>query len=180
MEIDRRRMPRKYELPIGTCVEGIRVEFTTPGYKNSSILAIANIKNSKYQTNVARSAIELDANSEILSDIYDVYAKYIQGQMDKLENLKYSKSWAISEGKYLMRPLLTDDYMNERLDSVDERILTQRMAKIKCIILENEGQRNVVSAEDVYNMDEVNIFESKMTQAAEYLLKEIFRKCFRY
>ena len=63
MELDGRRMQKKQHLPIGTCVEGIRGEFTTPGYKNSSILAIANIKNSKFQTNVARSAIELDANS---------------------------------------------------------------------------------------------------------------------
>lgn len=173
MEIDHRRMNKKFQLPIGTCVEGIRVEFTTPGYKDYSILAIANIKNSKYQTNVARSAIEFDANSEILSDIYDVYAKYIQGQMDKLEKLDYSKSWAISEGRYLMRPLLPDDFLNERIEPVDETILTQRMAKLKCIILENQGQRNVVSAEEVYNMNEVNIFESKMTQAAEYLLKEI-------
>ena len=173
MEIDRRRMNKKCQLPIGTCVEGIRVEFTTPGYKNSSILAIANIKNSKYQTNVARSAIELDANGEILSDIYDVYTKYIQGQMDKLENLNYSKSWAISEGRYLMRPLLQDELSNERMEPVDENILTQRMARLKCIVLENQGQRNVVSAEEVYNMEEVNIFESKMTQAAEYLLKEI-------
>lgn len=73
MSADNRRVQRKAILPIGTCVEGIRVEFSTPGYKNTSILAIANIKNSKYQTNVARSAIELDANNEILSDIYDVY-----------------------------------------------------------------------------------------------------------
>lgn len=173
MEIDRRGMNKKSQLPIGTCVEGIRVEFTTPGYKNSSILAIANIKNSKYQTNVARSAIELDANNEIIADIYDVYAKYIQEQMDRLEKLDYSKTWAISEGSYLMRPLLTDDVINERMDPVNEEILTQRMAKIKCIILENAGQRNVVSAEEVYNMDEINIFESKMTEAAEYLLKEI-------
>lgn len=78
MSADNRRVQRKAILPIGTCVEGIRVEFSTPGYKNTSILAIANIKNSKYQTNVARSAIELDANNEILSDIYDVYKDYVQ------------------------------------------------------------------------------------------------------
>lgn len=173
MEIDRRRMNKKIQLPIGTCVEGIRVEFTTPGYKNSSILAITNIKNSKYQTNVARSAIELDANGEVLSDIYDVYAKYIQGQMDKLEKLDYSKAWAISEGRYLMRPLLPDEFSNDRMEPMDETILTQRMAKIKCIVMEDQGKREIVSAQDVYDMDVINIFESKMTKAAEYLLKEI-------
>lgn len=112
MSADNRRVQRKAILPIGTCVEGIRVEFSTPGYKNTSILAIANIKNSKYQTNVARSAIELDANNEILSDIYDVYKDYVQEQMDRLEDQDYAQSWAVSEGRYLMRPLIYDDYSN--------------------------------------------------------------------
>ncbi len=154
-------------------MEGIRVEFTPPGYKNHTILAIANIKNSKYQTNAARSAIELDANSEILADIYDIYCRYIQKQMDNLEKLEYSKSWAMSEGRYLMRPLIVDNYSNSHAKPMDEDVLTYRLAKIKCIALENEGKRNIVSAEHIYNIPEINIFESKMTQAAEFLLREI-------
>ena len=173
MSIDKRRTTSKSILPIGTCVEGIRVEFTTPGYKNSSILAIANIKNSKYQTNVARSAIELDPNKEILSDIYDTFAEYIQGQMDRLEQKNYSKSWAISEGGYLMNPLVYDEYGNSRIEPMDEEILVQRLAKLKCIVLENDGKREVVSATEVAEKPEINILECKMTQAAEYLLKEI-------
>lgn len=77
-------------LPIGTCVEGIRVEFSTPGYKNTSILAIANIKNSKYQTNVARSAIELDANNEILKEeigVKNFGGIYIQSNTELCEYL---------------------------------------------------------------------------------------------
>lgn len=173
LEIDSRRIQKKNQLPIGTCVEGIRVEFTTPGYKSSTILAIANIKDSKYQTNVARSALELDANSEMLSEIYDIYRKYVQEQMDKLEQLDYSKSWAISEGGYLMRPLVCDDYTNYRVEPTDEGVLTRTLAKIRNIALENDGKRSIVSAEDIYNLSEINIFESKMTEAAEYLLKEI-------
>ncbi len=173
LEVGNRRIHRKNPLPIGTCVEGIRVEFTTPGYKNSTILAIANIKNSKYQTNVARSAIELDSNSEMLEEIYDIYCKYIQKQMDGLEKLEYSKLWAMSEGTYLMRPLIADNYSNSRVEPMDEEVLTHRLAKIKCIALENEGKRKIVSAEHIYNIPEINIFESKMTKAAEFLLKEI-------
>lgn len=173
MEVDRRRAQKKGQLPIGTCVEGIRVEFTTPGYKNSTILAIANIKNSKYQTNVARSAIELDANSEILSDIYDVYQKYIQGQMDRLENLGYSKSWALAESSYLMRPLLLSEYSNNHIEPVDEMVLIKKMAGIKNLALENNKKREIVSAEHVFQMPEVHLFECKMTEAAENLLKEI-------
>ena len=164
---------KKSLLPIGTCVEGIRVEFTTPGYKTPTILAIANIKNSKYQTNVARSAIELDPNKEIICDIYDVFAQYIQEQMQCLEKNGYSKTWAISEGGYLMDPLIVNDSSNYRVDPVDEEILTQRLATLKCLILENEGKRETVSAIDAADKEEINIFECQLTRAAENLLQEI-------
>lgn len=160
-------------LPIGTCIEGIRVEFATPGYKNDSILAIANIKNSKYQTNVARSAIELDANKEIVSAIYDIYADYVQEQMNLLEQKNYSKSWAISESKYLMGPLVNSEYNDVHIDPIDEEVLFERLAQLKCIVFENDEKREILSAFDIVNKDEVSIFECKMTQAAEYLLKEI-------
>lgn len=173
MSVDSGRMQKKVALPIGTCVEGIRVEFSTPGYRNTSILAIANIKNSKYQTNVARSAIELDANNEILSNIYDVYKEYVQEQMDKLEAQDYAQSWAMSEGRYLMRPLIYDDYNNDRVEPIDEDVLIHRLAHLKCLTLENGGVRRVVSAEEVAELDEINIFECEMTKAGEYLLKEV-------
>lgn len=173
MSADTRRVQRKTMLPIGTCVEGIRVEFSTPGYKNISILAIANIKNSKYQTNVARSAIEFDANNEILSDIYDVYKEYVQNQMDRLERMDYAQSWAVSEGRYLMKPLIYDDYSNNRIEPIDEEVLIHRLAHLKCLALENDGKRRIVSAEEVTGLKEVNIFECEMTRAAEYLLKEV-------
>lgn len=173
MSADNMRIQRKAILPIGTCVEGIRVEFSTPGYKNTSILAIANIKNSKYQTNVARSAIELDANSEILSDIYDVYKDYVQEQMDKLEEQDYSQSWAMSEGRYLMLPFIYGEYRNNRVEPIDEDVLIQRLAHLKCLVLENADTRKMVSAEEVSRLDEINIFECEMTRAGEHLLKEV-------
>lgn len=163
---------KKSEIAIGTCVEGIRVEFTTPGYKNDSILAIANIKNSKYQTNVARSALETDSNKAILSDIYDLYIEFIQKQIDDLEKNDYSADWAVSEGKWLMEPLLSNIRENE-IYPIDEKMLTERFAKVKCMIVEGEGNRRVLSAEDVVKLDTVNIIECKMLQAAEFLLKEI-------
>ncbi len=161
------------ELTIGTCIEGIRVEFTTPGYKNISVIAIANIKNSKYQTNVARSAIELDANKEILADIYDIYVEYIQGQMDRLVKEKYSKTWAIAEGSYLMSPLIYSNYNSSRIEPVDAEILIKRLANLKCIVLESEDTREIISVEKLANKEEISIYDCNMTRAAEYLLKEI-------
>lgn len=166
-----RKYRSKETLPIGTCIEGIRVEFTTPGYKNQSILAVANIKDSNYQTNVARSAIELDANKEILTDIYDVYTEYISEQMSSLEIKNYSKTWALEEGKHLMRPLLVDrDYHSE---PVDDESLLQSLSQLKSFVVESDDERRIISANDVHSMKEFTVYESKLTQAAEQLLKEV-------
>ena len=89
--------------------------------------------------------------------------------MDKLETLGYSKSWALAEGRYLMKPLVEDTISKVAVEPINEETLTQRMAKLRCMVVEDNGTRSIVSAESVHEMTEVNIFESKMTQAAEYL-----------
>lgn len=173
MRIDYKNIRNKQTLPIGTCVEGIRVEFATPGYKETSILAIANIKNSKYQTNVARSAIELGSNNSIIFDIYEVYRKYIQSQMNALEKQGYSKSWALSEERYLMQPLIYDTYFNNKIEPMDEKLLIKSLAKLNCLAVENEKKREILSAEQVLNFKEINIFQCEMMRAGEQLLREI-------
>lgn len=160
-------------LPIGTCIEGIRVEFTTPGYTTPSILAIANVKNSKYKTNVARSAIELDTNKEFLADIYDVYASYLNSQMDGLLERDFSKSWALKECQHLMGPLLHSTYDRSQNAPVDEDILVASLAKLECLILENDQQRSFISAQEAAKLDVLNIFECKMFQAIQLLFQEI-------
>lgn len=40
--------------------------------------------------------------------------------MDRLEDQDYAQSWAVSEGRYLMRPLIYDDYSNSRIEPIDE------------------------------------------------------------
>lgn len=159
-------------LPIGICIEGIRVEFSTPGYKGACFLAIANIKNSRYQTNVARSAIELSDNEDILSEIYRLYAGYVQNEMDNLELMHFSKSWAIREGYYLMAPLLRNSMLRTHNEIVDEKLLIRELMNIKCIILENGDERKIISASDASKLPEITIIDSKMAWAAEYLLKE--------
>lgn len=161
------------ENPIGTCVEGIRVEFTTPGYRGETIFAIANIKNSKFKTNVARSALEYDANKQILKDIYSCYKDYIQEQIDNLEKNNFSKSWALDEGNYLMTPLLDSRYSNQECRPIDNISLIKSLAELKCLILENAGKREFVAASEVHNLVEFNIVECKMAYAIESLFKEI-------
>lgn len=158
-------------LPTGTCIEGIRVEFTTPGYKEPHLYAIANVKGSKYKTNVARSAIELEGNQEFLADIYSGYRQYLREQMALLRDRNYSDAWALSEGGYLMRPLLSGGF--DHAQPIDGDILVRNFADLDCLIVENEGKRQCVSAEQVRNLEEVNLFDCAMLNAVEWLFKEI-------
>ena len=64
-------------------------------------------------------------------------------------------------------------YSNSRIEPIDEDVLIHRLAHLKCLALENEGVRQIVSAEDVAELEEINIFECEMTRAGEYLLKEV-------
>lgn len=158
-------------LPIGTCIEGVRVEFTTPGYKQSHLLAIANIKGSKYKTNVARSAIELEGNREFLADIYSGYRQYLRDQIVCLRSSNYSDSWALSECSFLMSSLLNSGY--DRIQPIDGDVLVQNFANLDCLIIENQGQRQCASAEYVSRLDEINLFDCAMLNAIEWLFREI-------
>lgn len=158
----------------GTCVEGIRVEFFTPGFKGENLLSIANITGSKYQTNVARSALEYDENNEALKAIYDCYKLFIEDQINELQKLDYSQSWAIEEGKFIMNPLLGVNYTsNELIHSIDDSLLIKSLSEIKSVFVETNGTRNVVSVNDIINLKAFDIFDSKMIEAIEYLFKEI-------
>ncbi len=165
----------KDNIPMGTCIEGIRVEFTTPGYNAKNFLAIANIKGSKYQTNVARTALEYDANNEVLKSIYECYKAFIEDQVIALENAHFSKSWALNESYYLMSPLVGNKYhyCGDNPNPVDNDLLLECLAKIKCLFVENNGKRDILSAIDMRSIQRFDIVHSNIVNAIESLLKEI-------
>ena len=164
---------RTKTIPLGTCVEGIRVEFSTPGYKSNNIFAIANIRGSKYQTNVARTALEYDANNEALKAIYDCYRLFIEDQIKSLEEKNYSKSWAIQESHYIMAPLIKESYSNDGVDPIDEKLLIKSLSDIKCLFVEKDGKRDVLSVNDTVEIEKIDILDYKIINAIEMLFKEI-------
>ena len=163
--------------PLGTCIEGIRVEFTTPGFDGLNIVAIANTLNcSSVLTNVARSAVEDNGQKEkFLSILYSLYAQHCQAQMCELQNIGYSLSWAASECMYLLSPLINrrGSLGNEAVSPQNLQVLYNELRKVKCVIIENGRTRSAVSAEDINIMDSVNLVESKMIAYAESLLRQV-------
>lgn len=158
--------------PFGTCVEGIRVEFKTPGYKNEGVLSIANIKNSKHQTNVARTALEYDSNKDTLKSIYECYRMVIEDQIKSLESLNYSKSWALDESVYLMAPLLETSTFSDKVEPIDYDLLLKCLAEIPCIFVEKENKRTIISVNQMKELSKFDIVDCKIINAIETLLKE--------
>lgn len=162
--------------PVGTCVEGIRVEFSSPGYKDSSLLAVVNTRNCPMVlTNVARSAIEDNQSTDCyLTTLYGLYAKHIQSQVRNLQDMGYSLSWAVSESKFLIDPLMRGSkYTHSRDRPHNSHILLDQLAQIECIILESERGRQTRSAKDILELDQVLIVDSEMVTSAESLLRQV-------
>lgn len=159
--------------PTGTCVEGVRVEFSTPGYKNHSIFSLANIKGSKYQTNVARTALEYDENYEILKSIYDCYRLFVEDQILNLEKQNYSKVWALQEGQYLMSPLVNTGYYNDEAKPINKKLLLDALSEIKCIFVEKDENRVLMSVKDLNAIDKFDVFDYRMINVIESLFREI-------
>lgn len=161
-------------LPIGTCVEGIRVEFESPGYRNTNILSLANITGSRFQTNVARTSLEYDANNEALRSIYNCYRLFVEDQITELQKHNYSKSWALQESHYLMTPLLNNrSYSDDKLEPIDRELLIQSLSELKCLFVEKDGDRKNLSITDVQKLDQFDILDYEIINVIESLFKEI-------
>lgn len=158
--------------PIGLCIEGIRVEFSTPGFDGETIIAVANTHNcASVLTNVARSAIEKNNSKEdFLQILYSCYAKHIQAQMRVLQADR-SLDWAVTECKYLMTPLLESGRSGAELQSKDAFFRT--FDELKSIVIEENGERKATSVKEIEALETVCIVDSVMVSAATMLLKEV-------
>lgn len=166
---------------IGTCIEGIRVESSTPGFIGANILAIANVKGSaKIRTNVARSAIELNEEKDILLEsIYKLYIGHIKEEVENLNKKGYSLSWAMSEVQSLISPLIKSNnpyiyYDNERNNiAQNSELLNAILNSLKCLIVEKDKKRMAMSPDELNKLEEVYIIDTQMVYAAEMLLREV-------
>jgi molecular chaperone HtpG len=89
---------------LGTCVEGVRVESGTPGFKGRHIVAIANAKGvNAPKTNVVRSGLEVTPERDaMLRAVYSIYCNHVMTEMRELhEKRQYSLTWATQESRYL-------------------------------------------------------------------------------
>ena len=158
------------DLLLGTCVEGLRVEFASPGFSDKPLLAMANATGRDApRTNVVRTGLELTPeHDQLLQTIYRIYLDHIAEETKLLQKDRhFSLTWATNEAQYLLFPLL------EGRRTRQPHLLIEALRKLPVILVERQGQRSAVSAEDLSKEPWFWTVDCPMLRPAELLMREV-------
>lgn len=163
------------ELPIlGTCVEGMRVEFGAPGYEGPRIFALANVTGpSAPKTNVARSGLEAtEQRDNLLRTVYRVYGRHIEAEIRELYTSRsFSLTWAVEEGRYLSRTLVGTPAERGMLP-ISERLLREAISEIKFFPVERAGNREAIAPRTLAAERGFWTIDAGLLRSAEPLIRE--------
>ncbi|MDB5469437.1 MAG: Chaperone protein HtpG [Caulobacter sp.] len=156
--------------PVSTSVEGIAVEFTTPGYATRSIVAIANATGKGApKTNVARSGLEQTVEKLTLEEkIYRLYASWAASEAERLRTKeKYNLTWATEQ-----LPFLIGGLTSNRVRASNPEALESSLANLNWYLLEDSEGRKAVSLDGIAQIGEFITEESALRRSFEYLVRE--------
>lgn len=156
---------------IGTCVEGIAVEFSSPGYKGWPIVAIANATGQTApKTNVARSSLEATGEKEAVSrKVYDILFSRVAEEAERLRTEeKYSLTWAVDQVPYIMLPL-----MGGRLSDVEHKTEHRAaLAKVPMFLVETDTGRSARTLAELIEVRQFWTVESELMRSVEHFIRE--------
>jgi hypothetical protein len=158
---------------ISTCIEGIRVEFTTPGFEKIGLAAIANATGrAAPKTNVARSSFESTPElAAMLRSIYRCYTRHIRNEFSALhERRSFSLTWATGEVLFMVKQFLES---NRASDAVAWPILKGEIEKLPTVLVEHRGERRALSPVEIASEPSFWTSESALLKSAERLIKEV-------
>jgi len=165
---------------VGTCIEGIRVEETTPGFLEDGVVALVDARGPLApKTNVARAGLEATPERRLmLRRIYSAYIRHIEEESSALRtNRGQSLTWAAQEGESLVADLLSGEstvgrYVNV-LRSVELDALVEALRSGTLLLTETDGSRGIVSCEALSDAAYLWTVDSGLVRSAEGILREI-------
>jgi hypothetical protein len=160
----------------GTCIEGIKVDFNTPGFKGLHIYCLADASGeSAPKTNVARSNIEITQEREqLLSSVYSIYLDHIADELNNLSKSGFSITWAAKEANWLLTSFIkgnryrATDY--ERLE--DNKSLKKSLMDLRCILVEKNKSRELTSINNLKQLNHFWTIDCASYTSADSLIKE--------
>ena len=155
---------------LGVCIGGVRVEATSPGFKNYSIAAIANATGPKApRTNVARSGLEATEQWErAVEAFYKSFFSHVTSEVSRMQNEnRHSLTWAAQEAPYIMQPL------NDSNAATYPNILSAEVAKVPALLVEVNGARVAMSPEQLSREETFWTIDCEFFSHAERLIREV-------
>jgi molecular chaperone HtpG len=169
-ERDERNKDNYVRPAIGTCVEGMGVEFNTPGYGKPCIVAIANaVGPTAPKTNVARSALEDTPEYRVMvGTLYKLYSSHVTSEMQRLEREEhYSLTGAVNETPYIALPILRPDRYPTRPDLLNDSVM-----QIPMLVVENDCRRRNISFAELEQIGDFWTIESPLSRSIETFVRE--------
>jgi molecular chaperone HtpG len=170
---DRLRDSEAARVLLGTCIEGIRIEFDSPGFRGTPVLALANVKGlNAPKTNVARSGIEVTPERDaMLRTIYQMYVNHIAREINELHMKRsFSLTWATGESRFLLEPLISSQ--NQNIRPLNETLFDESLQNVPALLVEKGNQRTTIPAKALSKEKEFWTIECGLFQSAEPLIKE--------
>ena len=166
-------------LALGTSVEGIRVEFGTPGFDGSPIIAISNATGSSApRTNVARSGLEVTAQRDaMLETLYSLYCNHFRTEIEELYTRRaFSLTWATEEARYLLHPLLADGQgltaRGHPYTPLHREALLRAVQGLPVLLVESDHERKATSPSEINRQPCFWTTDCAFFRSAEMLLRE--------
>lgn len=164
-------------LALGTCVEGVRVVFGTPGFEDHPFVGIANATGPDApKTNVARTGLEASPERDaMLERVYSIYCDHVRREMEELcTERAFSLTWATQESRYLLAPLLSArSRQEERLEPSNQSLLIEAVRRLPVLLVERDGERRAVSPADLCREPRFWTIDGAFFQSAEQLIREV-------
>lgn len=158
-------------LPLGTCIEGIMVSTTTPGFVSRMYLALVNCTGiNAPNTNVARDQLEESLELDKLNKfIYTFYLSLISEKVYALEK-EYSLPWAVKmSDKYIDSFLALS---NRNIESFEDyKLFNSCLAEMKCFLVDKDNKYYHLSLKELG--DEVWTIDSYAFNSAMHLSQEL-------
>ena len=169
---------------IGTCIEGIRVVFESPGYDGRNLIALCNCTGAHApQTNVARSSLDWARGSETAEDtlrcVYSLYCRHVGAEFERLRSGgNYSLTWAVEECGYLLQALMPT--APNRYTPSDRPILAlsydglqDAVFEVPALVVERRGTRVAEAGATLRNKDRFWTIDSPLFRSAEIIIREV-------
>lgn len=153
-------------VPVGLCIEGIRVEFHPPGfYRGGALLCIADCVGSEEpKTNVSRSALEGRYES-VYDYAFEAYSSFIKSEIQRMQDEEgFSLSYAVQQFSYVAQPVFSGP--------VSERGKSYLSKTFPLFVVEENNSTYAASVADITVKNDVWTVESNAIASLMNLLRD--------